>query len=227
MTKTKKRGSSNINFDIVKRDAAERRKQDIEMHGKPTAFRPSMTKNKKAYSRKEKHKVSLTESDLNLIVAECVERLNEYAGVAHGMENLAKYILKRCVMAASTKSFWDKLRRYNTFIAFSVPKKLFEKYTSYPIPSDKIQVMYSNSEKYEAAASFSEIWGAPPQGSLLALLREKKLHVKGRCAGCRWLDVCGGNFRARGEAATGELWGEDPACYLTDDEIQGSSFYPL
>ena len=61
---------------------------------------------------------------------------------------------------------------------------------------------------------FSEIWGNPPPGSLLAMLRRKKEFVKGRCRTCRWLDVCGGNFRARGEAATGDIWGEDPSCYL-------------
>jgi MoaA/NifB/PqqE/SkfB family radical SAM enzyme len=31
--------------------------------------------------------------------------------------------------------------------------------------------------------------------------------------------VCAGNFRARAEAATGDEWGEDPACYLSDEEI--------
>ena len=67
---------------------------------------------------------------------------------------------------------------------------------------------------------FSEIWGNPPPGSLLDLLRHKKAHVKGRCRACRWLDLCGGNFRARGEAVTGDIWGEDPTCYLTDDEIR-------
>jgi len=66
---------------------------------------------------------------------------------------------------------------------------------------------------------FSTIWSTPPAGSLLAQLREKKCHVTGRCATCRFLDVCGGNFRARAEAATGDLWGVDPACYLTDEEI--------
>ena len=66
---------------------------------------------------------------------------------------------------------------------------------------------------------FSEIWGNPPSGSLLDLLRHKKEHVKGRCRACRWLDICGGNFRARGEAVTGDMWGEDPTCYLTDEEI--------
>jgi len=62
---------------------------------------------------------------------------------------------------------------------------------------------------------FSEIW----QGDALAPMRDKKLHVKGRCAACRWLAVCGGNLRARAEAATGDPWAPDPACYLTDEEI--------
>lgn len=66
---------------------------------------------------------------------------------------------------------------------------------------------------------FSTIWGKPAAGSLLALLRNKKAHVTGRCVTCRFLDVCGGNFRARAEAATGNIWGVDPACYLTDREI--------
>ena len=41
----------------------------------------------------------------------------------------------------------------------------------------------------------------------------------GRCAGCRHLNICGGNFRARAEAYHGDIWAEDPACYLTDEEI--------
>lgn len=69
--------------------------------------------------------------------------------------------------------------------------------------------------------SFGEIWGNPEPGSLLAQLRDKPRHVQGRCRACRFLSVCGGNFRARGEAATGDIWGEDPACYLTADEISG------
>ncbi len=61
---------------------------------------------------------------------------------------------------------------------------------------------------------FSEIWGTPPPGSLLDMLRRRNVFLKGRCRDCRWLDVCGGNFRARGEAVTGDIWGEDPSCYL-------------
>ena len=43
--------------------------------------------------------------------------------------------------------------------------------------------------------------------------------LTGRCADCRWLDVCNGNFRARAEAVYGDVWAPDPACYLTDEEI--------
>jgi len=69
-----------------------------------------------------------------------------------------------------------------------------------------------------AETPFSEIWESPPPDSLLALLRRRKELVEGRCRTCRWLGVCGGNFRARGEAATGRIWGEDPTCYLTEQE---------
>jgi radical SAM protein with 4Fe4S-binding SPASM domain len=65
---------------------------------------------------------------------------------------------------------------------------------------------------------FPDIWD-DPSNELLMKLKNKKDHVKGRCRKCRWLDVCAGNFRARAEAATGDPWGEDPACYLSAEEI--------
>jgi radical SAM protein with 4Fe4S-binding SPASM domain len=65
---------------------------------------------------------------------------------------------------------------------------------------------------------FGEIW-TDLSNPLMKRLKDKKQYVTGRCAGCRWLDVCGGNFRVRAEAATGDLWAPDPACYLTDEEI--------
>jgi len=64
---------------------------------------------------------------------------------------------------------------------------------------------------------FSEIWN-DLSNPLMAKLKDKKKYVHGRCANCKWLDVCGGNFRVRAEAV-GDLWGCDPACYLTDEEI--------
>lgn len=64
---------------------------------------------------------------------------------------------------------------------------------------------------------FSQIW-LDEKNELLIKLKDKKKYVKGRCATCSWLTVCGGNFRARAESA-GDIWGPDPACYLTDEEI--------
>lgn len=64
---------------------------------------------------------------------------------------------------------------------------------------------------------FSKIW-MDESHELLMKLKDKKKYVHGRCAACSWLSVCGGNFRARAESA-GDVWGPDPACYLTDEEI--------
>jgi Fe-coproporphyrin III synthase len=66
---------------------------------------------------------------------------------------------------------------------------------------------------------FSRIW-TDPSDEFLMRLKEKKKHVMGRCSQCRWLDICGGNFRVRAEALYGDVWAPDPACYLTDREIE-------
>ncbi|MCK5508787.1 MAG: 12,18-didecarboxysiroheme deacetylase [Desulfobacterales bacterium] len=65
---------------------------------------------------------------------------------------------------------------------------------------------------------FSEIWTDTSE-PLMKKLKEKKKYIKGRCATCRWLDICAGNFRVRAEATTGDAFAPDPACYLTDEEI--------
>jgi len=65
---------------------------------------------------------------------------------------------------------------------------------------------------------FGDIW-TDKDNALLMMIKEKKRHVTGRCALCKWLDICAGNFRVRAEAVTGDLWAPDPACYLTDEEI--------
>ncbi|MFC1515640.1 12,18-didecarboxysiroheme deacetylase [Thermodesulfobacteriota bacterium] len=66
---------------------------------------------------------------------------------------------------------------------------------------------------------FSEIW-TDTSNPLMKRLKGKNKFAKGKCATCRWLDVCAGNFRVRSEAVTGDIWAPDPACYLTDDEIE-------
>ena len=66
---------------------------------------------------------------------------------------------------------------------------------------------------------FSEIW-MDEKIELLHKLKDKKQHVGGRCATCRYLNICAGNFRARAEAYYDDIWAQDPACYLTDEEIK-------
>ena len=65
---------------------------------------------------------------------------------------------------------------------------------------------------------FSHIW-SNLTNPLMAQMKDKRRYVQGRCASCKWLDICSGNFRARAEAVSGNIWGDDPACYLTDKEI--------
>ena len=65
---------------------------------------------------------------------------------------------------------------------------------------------------------FSKIW-VDTSNDLMVRLKDKRRYMKGKCSTCRWLDVCGGNFRARAEAVTGDIWAPDPACYLTEEEI--------
>lgn len=65
--------------------------------------------------------------------------------------------------------------------------------------------------------NFKDIWfnNSDP---LLLQLRQHPRQVKGRCGECQWLMICNGNTRTRAWAA-GDLWAEDPGCYLTDEEI--------
>jgi radical SAM protein with 4Fe4S-binding SPASM domain len=65
---------------------------------------------------------------------------------------------------------------------------------------------------------FSEIW-SDNSIPLLAGLRNRLPLLQGRCAGCRFQEICGGSFRVRAAQVHGNPWASDPACYLTDNEI--------
>jgi len=65
---------------------------------------------------------------------------------------------------------------------------------------------------------FSDIW-RDTSDPLMAGLKARPRRVKGRCGECGYFDICGGNTRVRAEQLTGDPWQEDPACYLTDEEI--------
>jgi len=64
---------------------------------------------------------------------------------------------------------------------------------------------------------FSEIWN-DPQNAFLRMMREKSKHLKGKCGRCKYNTVCGG-CRIRAETVHGDIWEEDPQCYLSDEEI--------
>lgn len=68
---------------------------------------------------------------------------------------------------------------------------------------------------------FGDIW-TDKNDPLLVSLRNRKDLLKGRCGRCVWKQICNGNFRVRAEAVYGDVWEEDPACYLTEDEISGA-----
>ena len=64
---------------------------------------------------------------------------------------------------------------------------------------------------------FSEIWN-DTQNEFLQMMREKPKHLKGRCGRCKHNAICGG-CRIRAETVHGDIWEEDPQCYLSDEEI--------
>ncbi|MBI4303336.1 MAG: radical SAM protein [Chloroflexi bacterium] len=65
---------------------------------------------------------------------------------------------------------------------------------------------------------FGDVW-LDTSDPLMRGLKNRKSLLKGRCAVCEHLGICGGNLRVRAEAVYGDVWAEDPACYLTDEEI--------
>lgn len=68
--------------------------------------------------------------------------------------------------------------------------------------------------------SFGEIW-EDVSDPVMRGLKNKAEYVKGRCGvdSCRFFDICKGASRVRALAVSGDVWGPDPACYLTDEEI--------
>jgi heme d1 biosynthesis radical SAM protein NirJ len=65
---------------------------------------------------------------------------------------------------------------------------------------------------------FSQIW-QDVSDPIMAGLKAKPRAISGRCGQCREFAICGGNTRVRAMQLTGDAWAEDPACYLSDEEI--------
>jgi len=65
---------------------------------------------------------------------------------------------------------------------------------------------------------FSQIW-QDTRDPVMAGLKQRPRQVEGRCATCAHFAICGGNTRVRAWQTSGNLWAEDPGCYLDDPEI--------
>lgn len=66
--------------------------------------------------------------------------------------------------------------------------------------------------------SFGEIW-TDRSDPIMAGLKQRPRTVSGRCGSCQHFDICNGNTRVRALKLTGDAFAEDPACYMTDEEI--------
>ncbi|MBZ0252901.1 MAG: radical SAM protein [Candidatus Methylomirabilis sp.] len=68
---------------------------------------------------------------------------------------------------------------------------------------------------------FSAIW-TDESHALMRGLKHRDEALNESCRSCRFFKACGGAFRARADAVSGDPWAIDPACYLTDGERWGS-----
>ncbi|MDP6737388.1 MAG: SPASM domain-containing protein, partial [Nitrospinaceae bacterium] len=66
---------------------------------------------------------------------------------------------------------------------------------------------------------FNDIW-FDEENEFLAKMRDKTRYIKDKCGRCKLNHLCMG-CRVRAEVANGDPFGEDPACYLTEEEIAG------
>jgi radical SAM protein with 4Fe4S-binding SPASM domain len=66
--------------------------------------------------------------------------------------------------------------------------------------------------------TFAQIW-QDTSDSVLYKLRHKDQFADTRCLKCIWFTLCKGNCRFLGANPAGKYWLNEPACYLTDNEI--------
>jgi radical SAM protein with 4Fe4S-binding SPASM domain len=67
-------------------------------------------------------------------------------------------------------------------------------------------------------SDFSDIWSDKPI-ELLEKLRVHPRELSGKCQDCKWLEICNGGSRSRAYAIYGDMWAEDPSCYLKESEV--------
>mgnify|MGYP006274860977 CR=1 FL=1 len=65
---------------------------------------------------------------------------------------------------------------------------------------------------------FSDIWN-DISDPVMAGLKQSPRPLQGRCGDCHYQNICNGNTRVRAMQISGNVWAEDPGCYLTEQEI--------
>jgi len=65
---------------------------------------------------------------------------------------------------------------------------------------------------------FSQIW-TDTSDPVMRVLKDRRGHIKGKCSRCPYFEICNGNLRVRAWSHYGDMWAEDPACYLSHEEL--------
>jgi len=65
---------------------------------------------------------------------------------------------------------------------------------------------------------FKDIWYSDSDPVLYKLHNKDKFAAK-VCLGCKWFELCRGNYRFLGDDSSDENWLNEPGCYLTKEEI--------
>ena len=68
------------------------------------------------------------------------------------------------------------------------------------------------------AKSFKDIWQSDSDPVLFKLHNKDKFAAR-VCLGCKWFELCRGNYRFLGPDPSDENWVNEPKCYLTKEEI--------
>lgn len=70
---------------------------------------------------------------------------------------------------------------------------------------------------------FDAIWKSEEQ-MLLQKLRQMPRAIEGKCSQCDYIRICNGGSRSRAFSITGNLWAEDPSCYLNELDIRREEY---